>query len=69
MANLNPLNVLPNKKTYITGLIMVAIGALSGLFPEWLPATVVVDNPSQLLLEGIGLITLRKGVAAVAGDK
>ncbi len=59
------LNFLPGKKTYVTGLIMVAIGALSGLFPEYLPAGIVVDNPAQLLLEGIGFITVRKGIANV----
>ena len=68
MEKLNPLNILPNKKTYITGIIMIAIGALSGLFPEWLPAAVVVDNPAQLLLEGIGFITVRKGISSM-GDK
>lgn len=68
MDKLNPLNILPNKKTYITGLIMIILGALSGLFPEWLPAGVVVDNPAQLLLEGIGFITVRKGISSM-GDK
>ncbi len=65
---MNPLNFLPNKKTYITGIIMIVLGALSGLFPEWLPAAVVVDNPAALLLEGIGFITVRKGIASM-GDK
>lgn len=68
MRNLNPLNLLPNKKTYITGLIMIAIGALSGLFPEWLPAAVLVDNPAQLLLEGIGFITVRKGISSMGNN-
>jgi len=61
---MNVLNFLPGKKTYLTGVIMVMLGALSGLFPEYLPAAVVVDNPAQLLLEGIGFITVRKGIAS-----
>ena len=60
-------NLFTGKKTYITGIIMIVLGLLSGLFPEWLPAGVVVDNPAQLLLEGIGFITVRKGIASV-GD-
>lgn len=60
---LNLLNVLPGKKTYLTGVIMLVVGLLSGLYPDLLPAGVVVDNPAQLVLEGIGFITVRKGIA------
>ena len=37
------------KKTYIIGLLMIVLGILQG------------DN--QLVLEGLGLITLRAGIA------
>lgn len=62
------LDFLPNKKTYITGTIMITLGLLSGLFSEWLPAGVVVDNPAALVLEGIGFITVRKGIASMRSN-
>ena len=40
---------LSGKKTYIVGILMIALGLLNG------------DN--QLVLEGLGLITLRQGVS------
>lgn len=40
------------KKTYIIGLLMIALGILQG------------DN--QLILEGIGLMTLRAGISKAA---
>ena len=46
------MNFLKGKKTYIVGLLMIALGLLTA------------DNP--LVLEGLGLITLRAGVAGLA---
>jgi hypothetical protein len=40
---------LKGKKTYIVGLLMIALGLLNG------------DN--QLVLEGVGIMTLRAGIA------
>lgn len=45
------LSYLKGKKTYIIAVLMIALGLLQG------------DN--QLVLEGLGLITLRAGVSKV----
>lgn len=45
---MNILNFLKGKKTYIVGLLMMALGLLQG--------------DTVLMLEGLGLITLRAGV-------
>ena len=43
------IEILRGRKTYIIGILMVILGLLNG------------DN--QMVLEGLGLITLRAGVA------
>lgn len=45
------INLLSGKKTYITGLLMVALGAL--------------QNDQNLVLQGLGLIFLRQGISKV----
>lgn len=56
------MDFLAGKKTYITGAFMILIGvaqASIGLaIPGFDPA-----NAGQLLFEGIGLLTLRLGIA------
>ena len=42
---------LSGKKTYIVGILMIALGLLQG------------DN--QLILEGLGLLSLRAGISKV----
>jgi hypothetical protein len=46
---MNIIEYLKGKKTYVIGLLMIILGYLQG------------DN--QLILEGLGLITLRAGIA------
>jgi len=46
---MNIIEILKGRKTYIVGILMVILGLLNG------------DN--QMVLEGLGLITLRAGVA------
>ena len=43
-------NFLTGKKTFIVGLLMICLGILNG--------------ENQMVLEGIGLITLRVGVSS-----
>lgn len=42
------------KKTYLIGLLMVVLG--------------ILQNDNQMILEGIGFITLRAGVAKAIGS-
>lgn len=44
-------NLLSGKKTYIIGILMIALG--------------ILNNDNQIVLEGIGFITLRAGINKV----
>lgn len=48
---MNLINFLKGKKTFVVGLLMVALGYLTG------------DN--GLILEGLGFITMRSAVAKI----
>lgn len=46
---MNIINFLKGKKTYIIGALMITLG--------------ILQNESQMILEGISFITLRAGVS------
>lgn len=46
---MNVINFLRGKKTYIIGGLMIILG--------------ILQNDNQMILEGIGFITLRAGVS------
>jgi len=60
MNKLNPLNFLPGNKTYVTGFIAVIAGVTEVLSPGLIPVS--VDDPGQLIVLGLGMIFLRKGM-------
>ena len=49
MANI--INFLKGKKTYITGIVMIVLGLL--------------QSDQNLILQGVGFMTLRAGVAKI----
>ena len=57
---MNPLNLLPGNKTYITGIIAVITGVAEVLSPGLVP--IPIADPGQLIVMGLGLIFLRKGM-------
>lgn len=65
MKNLLLFDFLPGKKTYLVGLglIIKGISPLSEFLITGDPSQATVDM--QSILEGLGLITLRKGVKKV----
>lgn len=59
----NLLNIFPGKKTYITGAGMVIAALLTLLAPEIASTLhIVVDDPGELLAQGLGFIFVRKGI-------
>ncbi len=58
------LDFLPGKKTYIVGGLMVVWGLASAFLPD-LGAMPVADDPMTIILEGFGLMGLRRGVQTV----
>ena len=44
--------LLAGKKTYVIGLLMVVLG--------------ILQNESQMILEGIGFITMRAGISKIS---
>ena len=57
---MNLLNLLPGKKTYVTGIIAILAGVTEVLAPGLIP--VEVSDPGELIVLGLGLIFLRKGM-------
>ena len=56
------LSWLPGKKTYIIAAAMLVVGVVNMLTGEATGWAMIMEN-SEILLEGLGLGALRKGVA------
>ena len=57
---MNLLNLIPGKKTYMTGIIAIATGVTAVVYPSLLPLE--IGDPGELIVIGLGLIFLRKGI-------
>lgn len=57
------LDWLPGKKTYIIAAAMLVVGIVNMLTGETTGWAMIMEN-SEILLEGLGLAGLRKGVAS-----
>lgn len=55
-------SALSGRKTIITGLVTIALGAVKLAMPE-LP---IEGDPTVLITNGLAMIFLRKGIAKVA---
>lgn len=62
------LNIMAGKKTYVVGLVMIVLGLLGllGVIDTMgtMDSAPLMSNPLDLVLEGLGLGALRKGVAS-----
>lgn len=60
------MNLLDGNKTYLTGLLMIAMGIIQamGFMPEGTldSAGVQLGDPGMLISTGLGMIFLRSGV-------
>ncbi len=57
---MNPLNLFPGSKTYLIGVGMLVYG-LVGMFFGWVDQA----EAGRIILEGAGLLALRKAVSGV----
>ena len=55
------LNFLPGKKTYIIGVASVLWGAASAWMSDLGPLP-MAEDPMQMIMTGLGLLGLRKGM-------